>query len=245
MGFKDKLNNLASSGKEMMANEMAIIKKQKNELSVALTLNEGKEITGNMLSNNVKLWRQSDGLVYFNNRVENLYTIVDYIWDGPIIKTITKSETTGTEKGSSKRKGRGIGAVVGTIVAPGIGTVIGAAHGTGNKKSKKKIQSNTITYDEDIEVDAQARLKLCNVETGEISTIGFLCNSELNSKIINLIPNDFIKNKQIENDGPIDIEVAEVVSDPYEELKKVKELLDMGIISQEEFDAKKKELLGL
>lgn len=29
MGFKDKLNNLASSGKEMMANEMAIIKKQK------------------------------------------------------------------------------------------------------------------------------------------------------------------------------------------------------------------------
>ena len=71
MGFKDKLNNLASSGKEMMANEMAIIKKQKNELSVALTLNEGKEITGNMLSNNVKLWRQSDGLVYFNNRVEN------------------------------------------------------------------------------------------------------------------------------------------------------------------------------
>ena len=104
MGFKDKLNNLASSGKEMMANEMAIIKKQKNELSVALTLNEGKEITGNMLSNNVKLWRQSDGLVYFNNRVENLYTIVDYIWDGPIIKTITKSETTGTEKGVAKEK---------------------------------------------------------------------------------------------------------------------------------------------
>ena len=30
-----------------------------------------------------------------------------------------------------------------------------------------------------------------------------------------------------------------------EQIKEFKELLDMGIISQEEFDAKKKELLGL
>ena len=30
-----------------------------------------------------------------------------------------------------------------------------------------------------------------------------------------------------------------------EELKKFKELLDLGVISQEEFDAKKKQLLGL
>lgn len=34
-------------------------------------------------------------------------------------------------------------------------------------------------------------------------------------------------------------------SDPVEEIKKFKELLDLGIISQEEFDEKKKELLGL
>ncbi len=31
---------------------------------------------------------------------------------------------------------------------------------------------------------------------------------------------------------------------PAEEIKKMKELFDMGIITQEEFDAKKKELLG-
>ncbi len=34
-------------------------------------------------------------------------------------------------------------------------------------------------------------------------------------------------------------------SDPYEELKKLKELLDMGIITQEEFDQKKRQLLNL
>lgn len=34
-------------------------------------------------------------------------------------------------------------------------------------------------------------------------------------------------------------------STPADEIKKYKELLDMGVISQEEFDAKKKQLLGL
>ena len=44
-------------------------------------------------------------------------------------------------------------------------------------------------------------------------------------------------------------DVAPTVSTPVasnaDELKKYKELLDMGVISQEEFDAKKKQLLGL
>lgn len=35
------------------------------------------------------------------------------------------------------------------------------------------------------------------------------------------------------------------ISDPYEELKKLKDLLDLGIVSEEEFNAKKRELLGL
>lgn len=34
-------------------------------------------------------------------------------------------------------------------------------------------------------------------------------------------------------------------SSPADELKKYKELLDMGVITQDEFDAKKKQLLGL
>ena len=35
------------------------------------------------------------------------------------------------------------------------------------------------------------------------------------------------------------------VSDPYEELKKLKELLDLGIVTEEEFNIKKKQLLDL
>ena len=37
----------------------------------------------------------------------------------------------------------------------------------------------------------------------------------------------------------------EVPQSQAEELKKYKELLDMGVLSQEEFEAKKKQLLGL
>jgi BMFP domain-containing protein YqiC len=33
--------------------------------------------------------------------------------------------------------------------------------------------------------------------------------------------------------------------DPYEELKKLKELLDLDIVTKEEFEAKKKQLLDL
>ena len=38
---------------------------------------------------------------------------------------------------------------------------------------------------------------------------------------------------------------APAAGDPYEELKKLKELLDLDIITQEEFDTKKKKLLDL
>lgn len=51
--------------------------------------------------------------------------------------------------------------------------------------------------------------------------------------------------KQIEDikNAPVGGIVQQV--SPAEELKKFKELLDMGVITQEEFDAKKKELLGI
>ena len=39
--------------------------------------------------------------------------------------------------------------------------------------------------------------------------------------------------------------VIQQANSPAEELKKMKDLLDAGIITQEEFDAKKKQLLGL
>lgn len=42
-----------------------------------------------------------------------------------------------------------------------------------------------------------------------------------------------------------DNHIVEPSGDPYEALKKMKELLDLGIVTQDEFETKKKELLGL
>lgn len=55
---------------------------------------------------------------------------------------------------------------------------------------------------------------------------------------------DFIKNKIEEIKNAPAGGIIQQVS-PAEELKKFKDLLDAGIITQEEFDTKKKELLGL
>lgn len=52
---------------------------------------------------------------------------------------------------------------------------------------------------------------------------------------------NYLKRNNIQNTSEKQLSA----SDPYEELKKVKELLDMNVISQEEFNKKKKELLGL
>jgi hypothetical protein len=56
---------------------------------------------------------------------------------------------------------------------------------------------------------------------------------------------NYIRQKidEIKTAGDKPATVVNAVS-PAEELKKMKELLDMGIITQEEFDAKKKQLLG-
>ena len=54
---------------------------------------------------------------------------------------------------------------------------------------------------------------------------------------------DYVE-KAIQSRKPAGQIVTQQLS-PADELKKFKELLDMGIITQEEFDAKKKQLLGL
>ena len=55
----------------------------------------------------------------------------------------------------------------------------------------------------------------------------------------------FSKSNKNEKEEPKEEIKEELNADPIEEVKKFKELLDMGIVTQEEFDKKKKELLGL
>ena len=73
--------------------------------------------------------------------------------------------------------------------------------------------------------------------SGRVSFL-YISNSDEIHKAIN----DLVLNKTDNNVTTIRQEMPQSNAD---ELKKYKELLDQGIISQEEFDAKKKQLLGL
>lgn len=67
----------------------------------------------------------------------------------------------------------------------------------------------------------------------------FKKSNEKMEEVANYVEQQIHKIKDQKNSPTI------VTSSPAEELKKFKELLDSGIITQEEFDAKKKQLLGL
>ena len=62
-------------------------------------------------------------------------------------------------------------------------------------------------------------------------------------EIYKVISNLLIERQQ--NKGNATIAVTPQISDEADQLKKYKDLLDSGVITQEEFDAKKKQLLGL
>lgn len=75
--------------------------------------------------------------------------------------------------------------------------------------------------------------------SGRISFVLIMNNRDIHNSI-----NDLLINRQKKNSEPTPPSVASSTSNA-DELKKFKELLDSGIITQEEFDAKKKQLLGL
>lgn len=54
-----------------------------------------------------------------------------------------------------------------------------------------------------------------------------------------------IKPKKVEENNEQPVQSASPAADPLDEIKKLKGLLDIGAITQEEFDAKKKQLLNL
>lgn len=209
-----------------------------SELKPTLTINLPRATisgTQKTLTNNLYINQMNDGLIYLNSNKDVPLRLLNYEWSGPLYNTISTSDTIENHKGKTKRKGRVLGAVVGTVLLPGVGTVIGAAHGTGNKKHKGKNQASTTTSQSQVEIPAPATLRLENINTKEIAVISCDIKSELNAQLLSI---KCIEEKSVlENDATI--------NDPYEEIKKAKELLDMGILTQEEFDIKKKELLGL
>ena len=76
--------------------------------------------------------------------------------------------------------------------------------------------------------------------SGRISFVAIKNRDEIHKEISKLLVE-----RQKQNTTPAQTAVPTSTTSNADELKKYKELLDSGVITQEEFDAKKKQLLGL
>lgn len=184
------------------------------------------------------LRQRIDGTTYFGINDDVIYRIVGYEWNGPIYDHITNSNTAGNS--TTEKKGKSgkmaTGAIIGTLLMPGVGTAVGAAIGAGAKsKSKTNSNSNTHTVSSQSEKDSTAIIKLKNVQDGTIHSLTVNCNTQIDSKIRCFIIDEEKNTSDLSKD----------FSDSLKGIKALKELLDMGAITEEEFEQKKQQLLNL
>lgn len=214
-----------------------------------LQIKNGREKIGVGFTGLGEMKQNEDGLIFFNKKNPVYYELLEYVFDGPVYNIIVDSKQTGKSvtngKNKSNKKGKSGkvvgGAILGTMLLPGIGTAVGAYAG-GKGKDKKKGKDQSITKDNSqsietqrqVEIPSTATLKFKNVQSLEEFSIQIVCDSSKNAQLINF--------KITEVDSPTLIDSSKSI---VEQLKEYKELLDMEIISQEEFDKKKVELLNL
>lgn len=214
-----------------------------------LQIKNGREKIGVNFTGLAEMLQNEDGLIFFNKKEPIYFELLEYIFDGSIYNTVVESKQNGLsvtkEKNKSKKKAklRKIvgGAILGTMIFPGLGTLAGAYAG-GKNRDKKKEKNNSVTEDsyqiiktqKRVEVPSTATLKLKNTTTSEEFSIQIVCNSSKNAQLINF---------KIKN--PTSTSLIDISKSNVEQIKEYKELLDLDIISQEEFNKKKVELLNL
>lgn len=190
--------------------------------------------------NLIEMEQEKDShLVYFGSGDEQkmYFKLLDYKWDGPKYKEYYVTQTSTSGAAHTHRTHHLLGAAVGTLIAPGAGTLIGGLAGLGSKTDNQG-STTTVAVPEQEEIPSPATITLENEQTKEIFTVTFDCTKSLDAA--------FRKFYRFEPPAVPEEQKAEADNmDPFEEMKKMKEMLDMGIISQEEFDEKKKELLGV
>lgn len=243
LSIKNKVQKPAISNNSV-ATQPAVVEKPVRVLNLrVISGKEDFELGSKHARFDLKQWK--DGSVTVSD-APTKYELFDYEWNGPeyrtVEKTTTTSHTNGKSKEKTKRKGRLAGAVIGTAATavtlgnPVVGAAVGAAVGTG-KKTKGKNNSTTTgtatTTSDNIEVDSYASMKMRNIETNQINTIGFRCSSNIDMQL---------KSFNISKSSDA-VENVRNQKTSVELLKDYKELLDSGIITQEEFDQKKSELL--
>lgn len=185
------------------------------------------------LSGYVTLWVQDDGMIYFGDNHESLYEPLELVFHPSRFHEKRQAPT--SEK--TKRTGRATGAAVGGLLFGPVGAAVGAAYGTGNTTTSGGAPS-TITR----QIPAWATLTLKRDTGTWVSQLRIEEDEDRIRKLSTLLGIPVGTEAGEGEDGKSSNNEH---ADPYEELKKLSELKDMGVITQDEFDAKKRQLLGL
>ncbi|RGY87051.1 SHOCT domain-containing protein [Streptococcus anginosus] len=164
-----------------------------------------------------------------------LGTIVKYdtIKDIQVFESV-KEVTSTKSKGKEKRKGVMTRAAVGTILMPGVGTLAGAL--TAKKQSTGESEAVT---------SQQVTRTIVLTRDDPFKTVlNVPYNAELEVKLRSILDENLSQTAPVEQipEAPQVEQTASSVS-VADELMKLKELLDAGVLTQEEFTAQKQRLL--
>lgn len=246
MGLSDLLKTASNKATELVQNEAnkrqelrQLHIEQQNMPQVFFYIQAGAQLVNSSIQ--ATMYQRSDGTIFFNNNSGDSFSLIGYSWNGPVYNSVQSSisNTNGKEVTKGRMGKMTAGAIIGSAIMPGFGTAVGAAIG-GSGKKKKNINSTTRTnsFQRQMECMTPATLTFINNKNGQRFGITISCNSLIDSKIKCFI----FSTANLENNENI---ARTPVSDCYEEIKKAKELLDMGIITPEEFEIKKSQLLNL
>lgn len=203
------------------------------------------------------VYQLNDDRIFFDKKEPEFYYLLDRDFSGAKFKEEFTSSTKGDRITDSntktKKKGKtgrvATGALIGSLIMPGIGTAVGAYAGGKGKDKKNKKNNKTTTSKEsvretrrEVEVPSLATLTLLRISDNKQFIISVSATTADYSRIqtLQLKPNASIDNKEKQTSS------ANMSRDEaIEKLKELKELADLGILTDEEFEGKRKEFIKL
>ena len=239
--FNTKSNEKIGKAVDYIANacpELSIVSVTKEDITkehsvMLFVVNGNKEME--LSSQRVVIKQRADGGTYFNDDNRIYYAMTGYEWIGPEYDKNISSSGQLVSNSKTKKKGKalkiGTGAIVGSIFGP-VGTLVGASMGAGSKgKSSTKEITNTssTTLEKYIENDTIAFITLENPETHESYKLSVKCNTDIDAKL-----KCFKIQRREASTGAVKT---------LEEIKALKDLFDMGMISEDDFNERKQKIL--
>ncbi|UDM74947.1 SHOCT domain-containing protein [Vagococcus fluvialis] len=211
-----------------------------NKLNIQVK--SGREKVGVNFTNLGTMFQDSNNKVFFNKNNPIYFDFLGYEFNGPVYHDVTEADRNRKEKtkskGKSKEKGKfGMGGIALGVATGGLSMAVGV----GRKKTKGSNKNNSKTTENEVsnsiskqvEVPSTAILNFKDSNNMKFS-IMIVCDSVLELNLRNFVALEEITEKEL-------VDSSKTV---VEQLKEFKELVDLGIITQEEFDKKKYELLN-